>query len=188
MFSLDFSIYSPYNLFIMQFLYIGLALVVVLALVAIYRVLILISIAKHKGHEKVGRSNTVNAILFPLVFVVGFGLIFWYSNIAKDYFLPDAASVHGVEIDYLFWLTTNVVFVVFIITHALLFFFPYLYRYRSNRKGLFYYDNDKLEIAWTILPAIIMTILVISGSFAWNDIMKPADPNRCGGRNYGQAI
>lgn len=161
----------------MQLLYIALALVIVLGLVAVYRILTLVSIVKYKGQEKVGRSNTVNAILFPIVFIVGFGLIYWYSGVAKEHFLPEAASVHGLETDHLFWLTMGIIFVVFVLTHILLFFFPYIYRYRSNRKRFFYYDNDKLEIAWTIIPAVVMTILVISGAFVWNDITAPPDPN-----------
>ena len=161
----------------MQFLYIALAFIIVLGLVAVYRVLTLASIVKYKGKEEVGKSNTVNAILFPIVFIVSLGLIFWYSGIAKVHFLPEAASLHGLETDYLFWLTMGIILVVFLITHILLFFFPYFYRYKPDRKGYFYFDNHKIELAWTIIPAIVMTILVVSGSFVWTDLMKPAPPD-----------
>ncbi len=154
-----------------------LILVFVVGLVTIYRVFTLIAIAKKKEEYGVGKSNTVNAILFPILFVVGFGLIFWHYSDVKSEFLPEAASLHGVDTDYMFWLTMNIIFVAFIITHALLFFFPYLYRYRSNRKAFFYYDNDKLEIIWTTIPAIVMAILVISGWFVWKNVMSPAPPD-----------
>ena len=50
--------------------------------------------------------------------------------------------------------------VVFIITHILLFFFPAMYHYKKERKAHFFPDNLKLELAWTIVPAIVLAGLV----------------------------
>ncbi|MCS7004910.1 MAG: cytochrome c oxidase subunit II [Cytophagales bacterium] len=136
----------------------------------IYRVLSLVKIANKTSNERVGFSNKVHAALFPLFFVVGFGLIIWYSGVAKQYFLPEAASEHGVRTDFLFWVTMAIICTAFLITHVLLFFFPYLYQYRENRKAYYYPHNDKLEVVWTTIPAVVMAILVFSGYVVWSDI------------------
>jgi cytochrome c oxidase subunit 2 len=150
----------------------GILLLVILALV--YRIFTLVGIAKGNSKNKVSTSNKVNAMLFPILFVLGFGAIFWYSGVAQKYFLPEAASEHGSEIDYLFWLTMAIIGFAFFVTHILLFWFPFRYQYKESRTAYFYPHNDKLEIIWTIIPAIVMTILVISGYVVWNDITSPA--------------
>ncbi|MEH0155303.1 cytochrome c oxidase subunit II [Limibacter armeniacum] len=146
--------------------------IAVLALV--YRIITLVGIAKGDSEQKVGTSNKINAILFPILFFLGFGGIFWYSGIAQEYFLPEAASIHGKETDQLFWVTMGVVFAAFMITHILLFFFPFIYQYNEKRPAHFYPHNDKLEIIWTIVPALVMTGLVLSGWSLWSEITSPA--------------
>ncbi len=156
---------------------IGLVLLVaVLGLV--YRVITLVSIAKGSDRARVSTSNKVNAILFPLMFILGFGAIFWYSGIAQEYFLPEAASEHGKVTDKLFWITMGVIFFAFFVTHVLLFFFPFTYQYGEHRKAKFYPHNDRLELIWTIIPAVVMTVLVISGWKVWTDITGPAPEDK----------
>jgi len=63
---------------------------------------------------------------------------------------------------------------IFILTHILLFWFPYKYQYRTDRKAAYYPDNNKLEVIWTLVPAVVLALLVISGWRAWTDITDPA--------------
>ena len=136
----------------------------------LYRVITLVGIAKGESNKRVGMSNTVNALLFPISFIVGGFLIFWSYADAREFFLPEAASVHGVETDFLFWLTLGIVFAAFFITHVLLFFFPYMYRFKESKSAYFYPHNDKLEVVWTIIPAVVMAVLVLLGWLTWRDI------------------
>ncbi len=140
----------------------------------VYRIITLVGIAKGDSQKRVGSSNKLNAILFPLTFVIGFGAIFWYSGVAAEHFLPEASSVHGKETDKLFWITMAIIGFAFIATHLLLFFFPFQYQFNEKRKADFYPHNDMLEVVWTIIPALVMTGLVISGWFVWSDITSPA--------------
>lgn len=148
----------------------GLLVVIIMAL--IYRVFTLVSIAKGNADKPATTSNKINAILFPLFFVVGFSAIFWYSGIAKDYFLPEAASVHGKELDLMFWVSMAIIGFAFIATHILLFFFPFQYQHDPNRRASYYHDNHKLELIWTFIPASVMTVLVIYGLIVWNNITE----------------
>ena len=141
------------------------------AMALIYRVLTLASIAKGSQERKSGGlSNKINAALFPIFFVVGMGAFFWYSADASQYFLPEAASVHGKATDSMFWIAMAIISFAFFITNLLLFLFSYRYRYKEERKAFYYPDNSKLEIVWTIVPAVVMAILVIYGWVEWSKI------------------
>ena len=129
-------------------------LVVVLGLA--YRIFNLVSIAKGDSSKRVGLSNSVNAILFPIVFTVGMGLFFWYSGVASEYYLPEAASKHGVRIDFIYWVTMGVVILVFVLVNFLLFFFAYKYRYNEERTAYFFYHSNKLEAIWTLVPTVVL--------------------------------
>ncbi|MEX2566058.1 MAG: cytochrome c oxidase subunit II, partial [Cyclobacteriaceae bacterium] len=90
-----------------------------------------------------------------------------------NYQLP-IASEHGIVTDRLFWITMAVTGFIFILTHILLFWFSYRYQYKENKRAAYYPDNNKLEIIWTLVPAIVLTLLVVSGYKAWSDITSPA--------------
>ncbi|PZX48880.1 cytochrome c oxidase subunit II [Algoriphagus chordae] len=143
----------------------------------VYRIQTLVSVVKGSDKKIASGSNKINAILF-IVFLVGTGiLMFWYSiKEFHNYQLP-IASEHGVVTDALFWWTMGITGIVFLVTHVLLFIFPYMYRYDVKRKASFYPDNNKLEIIWTAVPGLVLTGLVISGWMAWSDITAPAPEN-----------
>lgn len=143
----------------------------------VYRIQTLVSVVKGSDKKIASGSNKVNAILF-IVFLIGGGiLMFWYSIKEFDNYQLPVASEHGVVTDSLFWWSMGVTGIVFLITHILLFIFPYKYQYSEKRKASFYPDNNKLEIIWTIVPAIVLAGLVISGWVAWSDITAPAPEN-----------
>jgi cytochrome c oxidase subunit 2 len=140
----------------------------------VYRIQTLVSVVKGSDRKIASGSNKVNAILF-LVFLFGSGaLMFWYSIKEFDNYQLPVASEHGVITDELFWITMAVTGVVFLITHVLLFVFPYKYQYKEGKKAAFYPENHKLELIWTAVPGVVMAGLVISGWMAWSDITAPA--------------
>lgn len=143
----------------------------------VYRIQTLVSVVKGSDKKIASGSNRINAILF-LVFLVGSGiLLFWYSiKEFHNYDLP-VASQHGVVTDQLFWVTMAITGIVFLVTHVLLFIFPYKYQYSENRKASFYPHNNKLEVIWTAIPGVVLAGLVISGWMAWSDITAPAPEN-----------
>jgi cytochrome c oxidase subunit 2 len=140
----------------------------------VYRIQTLVSVVKGSDKKLETTSNKVNAILFIVFMVASGALMFWYSIKEFDNYQLPVASAHGVITDELFWITMAVTGVVFLITHVLLFVFPYKYQYRENRKATFYPDNHKLEIIWTAVPGVVLAGLVISGWMAWSDITAPA--------------
>jgi cytochrome c oxidase subunit 2 len=143
----------------------------------VYRIQTLVSVVKGSDKKVASGSNKLNAIMF-LVFLIGGGaLMFWYSIKEFDNYNLPLASEHGAVTDQLFWITMAVTGFIFIVTHILLFWFPYKYRYQENKQAAFYPDNNKLEVIWTVVPAIVLALLVIGGWRAWSDITKPAPEN-----------
>ena len=154
---------------------IGVGVLLLLSVIwMVYRIQTLVSVVKGSDRKLETTSNKVNAFLF-IVFLVGTGaLMTWYSIKEFDNYQLPVASEHGVITDELFWISMAVTGVVFLITHVLLFVFPYVYQYKENRKAVFYPDNHKLEIIWTAVPGVVLAGLVISGWMAWSDITAPA--------------
>ena len=159
----------------MMSLIITLGVILILAILyMIFRVSNLITVAKGSKEEKGGTANQVNAALFIIFMVVSLGGFFWYSfAYFDDYNLP-VASDHGKWTDTLFWITMAVTVVAFSIISIIMFIFIYKYQYREGRKAKFYPDNHYLELAWTIIPAIVLAVLIFTGLRAWNDITSPA--------------
>lgn len=115
--------------------------------------------------------NRLMALGFGLFLVLGLYGAYWSFTEQGSRILPAAASKHGVKIDEMFWATTVITMIVFVGTQILLFAFAYIYRGTQTRKAYFYPHNNTIEKLWTIVPAIVLTILVVFGSLTWKSIM-----------------
>jgi cytochrome c oxidase subunit 2 len=123
-----------------------------------------------KGEEKTRRQNNkINA--FMLISFLVLGLIgAWYCNelyYGKTLFPQGSASVEGEKIDLMLYITIGVTGVVFVITQVLLFWFAFKYQERDGKKAFFFPHNNKLELLWTTVPAIFLTVLVVFGLKYW---------------------
>jgi len=104
--------------------------------------------------------------------------VYWEYTVHGSMLLPDAASEHGKKIDEMFNLTLIITTIVFIVTHILLFGFAYIYKYSAKRKAYYYPHNNTIEKIWTIVPALVLTVLVLMGFLTWRSIFfKVEDPN-----------
>jgi cytochrome c oxidase subunit 2 len=159
-------------------LIIGLGVVLILVILyLIFRVSSLVGLARTRPvttEARVDSSNKVNAALFLGFTIVSLVAFFWYSfAYFEDYNLP-VASVHGAWTDTLFWITMAVTVAAFSIISVVMALFVFNYQHKEGRKAKFYPDNHYLELAWTIIPAIVLAILIFTGLRAWNDITSPA--------------
>jgi cytochrome c oxidase subunit 2 len=122
--------------------------------------------------------HKVNAILFALALIVGLYGLYWEYTVHGAMLLPDAASEHGVRIDSMLNITLILTTIVLVITHILLFGFSYIYKFSPKRKAYYYPHNDTIEKIWTIVPALVLTVLVLMGFLTWRSIFyKVEDPN-----------
>lgn len=123
-----------------------------------------------KGEEKTRKQNNkING--FMLIAFMVFGLIgVWVCNewyFKKTLFPQGSASVEGEDIDFMMYITIGVTGVVFVITQVLLFWFAFKYQEKEGRKAYFFPHNTKLELLWTTVPAIFLTVLVVFGLINW---------------------
>lgn len=159
----------------MMNLIIGLGVVLLLGIFfLIFRLGSLVSLASDKKEDQVTSGNSINAMLFIVFMVLSLGLFFWYSFAYFDTYDPPVASEHGAWTDTLFWITMGISVAAFVIISIIMFVFAYRFQYREGRRAKFYPDNHYLELAWTIIPAVVLAVLIFTGLRAWNDITSPA--------------
>lgn len=132
--------------------------------------------AKIRGEEEmqyeVNRSQGGYMILFLVVFLIGCIVsAVYFKNYMLGYGPHLPASEHGSILDKMFNVTLFFTGIVFVITHILLFYFSWKYSAKKGKKALFIPHDNKLEIIWTAIPAVVMTFLVVGGLDAWNEVM-----------------
>lgn len=152
------------------------AVVLILAiLIVIFRVSTLVGIIKGDSKKHVPSSNKLQATLMLSFLVLGLLAFFYYSFGGLDEeFVSPVASEHGEVTERLFWITMGITGTVFIITQIFLFGFAFRYQHKEDRKAYFYPHNNKLELFWTGVPAIVLALLILSGWKAWVDITGKA--------------
>lgn len=135
----------------------------------------IISIFNLKGAIATEKDNNTQGILFAVFGIFFYGLMifsFWKYSVIL---LPESASFEGARIDTLYLVTMGVILFVQAITQFLLFYFAFKYRGIKGRKALFYADSHKLEMIWTIVPAVVLAGMVLYGLSVWNDVMDASD-------------
>jgi len=119
--------------------------------------------------------NNVMAVLCLIFLVVGAIGVYYSFTVQGAMTLPDASSVHGKTIDTMFSTTFYITFIVFVATQILLFSFLFKYRASDKRKAYYLPHNNTIEKLWTIIPAIVLTVLVVFGFFTWRKITNTVD-------------
>jgi cytochrome c oxidase subunit 2 len=147
-----------------------------IALAQLIRVYELSSKLRKSGeHEINNKDNHINGLLMfvfmILTFVGFFYLMLKYGWTGRG----TAASTQGVETDWLLNLNLIIILIAYFITNFLLFYFSYKYVRKPGVKAYFYPHNNKLEMIWTIVPAIVLAVIIILGLKSWTKITSPAE-------------
>jgi cytochrome c oxidase subunit II len=135
-------------------------------------------VAVMRGEEKARKqTNKINAFMLLAFLIVGMIGVYYCNQKLSGKILGAPASDHGVLVDRMLYITLAITFIVFVITQAALFWFCYKYQESDSRKPYYYPHNNKLEIIWTAVPAVALTILVGFGIFYWFRITSDAPKN-----------
>lgn len=147
----------------------------ILAIAQLVRVYELSSRLRGKREEDISPAdNRMNARLMWLFCVAYFGFFLWLVIRYQDKMLPVAASAHGVETDWLLNFNWIILIIAFVLTNVLLFYFAGKYVYDKNRRAFWQPHNNKLELIWTVIPALVLAVIIIYGLNTWNKITAPA--------------
>lgn len=155
----------------------------VLLIIAVHQLMRVIELSrefkKTKEWQITDSDNAFNGkamLLFGFAFILFF---FWQADRWSDRGLPGAASVHGLKIDQLWDYNIYLISFVFVVTNAFLFYYSYKYSGKKGVQAKFLAHDNRLEMAWTIAPAIVLAGIIIFGLKYWNEITdKSVDANK----------
>jgi len=132
-------------------------------------------VAVLRGEERARKqSNKVNAFMLLAFLIVGLIGVYYCNVKLSGKILGEPASDHGVLIDRMLYITIGLTGFVFVVTQIALFWFSFKYQESDTRKAYYYPHNNKLELIWTVIPAIALTVLVGFGLFYWFKITGEA--------------
>lgn len=153
-------------------------IVIVLGVIAIAQLVRLYELSsklrKEGEHETNSRDNRLNARMM-LVFMsfLFIGFIYLMLNFGWTG-MGEAASVHGRETDWLLNVNFWLIIIVFFFTNTLLFTFAHKYIRKPGVKAFYFPHDNKLEMIWTVVPAIVLAFIIILGLRSWNKITDDA--------------
>lgn len=133
-----------------------------------------------KGEEKSrAQQNKINGFFMIAFLVLGLVGVYWCNELLfkKTLLAHESASVQGEKVDSMLWVTLVVTGVVFFITQIALFWFSYKYQENPKRKAFYFPHNNTMEIVWTVVPAIALTVLVVIGLRNWFMFTSDAPSN-----------
>jgi len=148
-------------------------LIGLLIIVTFFQVIRLIELSSRLAENRdqvTDKSNFYNGLLLLLSGVGLLAFFFWQRAEWGHLTLQAPASEHGVLIDQLWDTTMGLIIVVFLVLQPILFGFSYLYRGRKNRKAYFISHNNKLEIFWTAIPTVVLSVLIVYGLIVWGNV------------------
>lgn len=125
---------------------------------------------KMNGRYNPLANNNFQAVLLLITLPIFLYGVYWSFTHHGEMAWRAAATEHGKRIDTMFIITTIICTTVLVLIHILLFSFSYFYRMRLKRKAYFYPHNNTIELVWTVVPAVVLTILVLFGFFTWRSI------------------
>jgi cytochrome c oxidase subunit 2 len=153
-----------------------LAFAIFALIVLFFTILVLIGKTNELSEDVAGKGMNYDAKskwngYFLLTFVILFFISIVYQvKLLAPIMIPKSASYHGDKTDNLFYVTLFFMTIVFVLTQFALFYFGYRYNQGVNKKALFYSHNNKLEVIWTVIPAIVLAVLVVMGMRVWFQI------------------
>ncbi len=162
---------------------------VILGIIVLVRLMTVVQLSMQltgtDNDEEQIRHNKANGIGFIIFMVAGLGLMVYMTIRYSAYNLPVAASEHGPGLDNLLNVNFLVIGIAFFVTQILLFYYANKYRHNHERRAFFYPENHKLELIWTVVPAIVLTALIITGLKEWNNILMTDKKDAVNVQIYG---
>lgn len=151
----------------------------VLLIIAAHQLMRVVELSRQfkKGHEWTV-SDSDNSFNGKAMLIFGFafiGFFFWQVNRWSDNSLPIAASEHGLKVDALWDYNMYLVSLVFVVVNAFLFYFAYKYKGKQGVKATFFAHDNRLEMLWTVVPAVVLAFIIIFGLKYWNDITSRSE-------------
>ena len=118
--------------------------------------------ADGKGPGRITRSGLAFGALMAVLILITLWLF-----MAKPWWFPTLASVHGAEIDSVFTTVLVVSGIAFVVTQGLLGYFVARYGAAGSERAGYWHDNPKAEFFLLTGTALILVVLVFMGQQVW---------------------
>ena len=92
------------------------------------------------------------------------------------HWLPEGVSSYSGRIDLMFYVILAITGVAFIVTEALLFYFSWRYRSCDGVRARYTHGNSRLEVIWTVVPAVMLVFLGLASRKVWDEIKGHIPP------------
>jgi len=90
------------------------------------------------------------------------------------WWFPANASSYGGDVDRIFYIILYITGAVFLLVEGGLLVFLFRYRRREGRTAAYVHGNNKAEIIWTAVPAVIVISLALLSQKVWSAVKDPA--------------
>lgn len=119
-------------------------------------------------------TRLVSVLLFTALTV--FGVVTfaysdgWQIDTQTGWWLPEMVSTYGGGTDFLFEVIMWLVAVFFVLTEGILIYCMLFFSKSRKTKGVFSHGSHKLELFWTIVPAVLLLLIAFVQMGDWADI------------------
>lgn len=114
-------------------------------------------------------------VLAIAIWIITLGSVWMF--VSKRWWFPEAISEHGPRVDSQFMITIIVVGVAFALAQIGLGWVVWKYRdTASTTRATYSHGNNRLEVVWTVVTAIIFISLAVMGQKVWASLHLNAAP------------
>ncbi len=92
------------------------------------------------------------------------------------WWLPENISVHGEQIDHIFYIIFWMCLAVFVGTQIAMIWFLIKYRRKPGSQSVYSHGNNTLEVIWTATPLLIFLLLGAYGQKVWYEMRQGGVP------------
>lgn len=118
------------------------------------------------------------SVLFGAVLLASFGI--WAVAPFVGWWLPKQVASYGDDVDFLYYVILALTTFFFVLTEAILVYAMWKFAHSPGRKSVYVEGNHRLELAWTVVPAVLLLYIAFAQVRTWEGIkyqtrMPPPD-------------
>jgi cytochrome c oxidase subunit 2 len=108
------------------------------------------------------------SVLFGVVLAASFGLFAVAPFV--NWWLPARVSSYAWDVDYLFYVILALTGFFFVLTEAILVYAMWRFAHAPGRRATYVEGSHRLEVAWTIVPSVILLYIAFAQVKTWEEI------------------